>query len=95
MKGERSTEMRKFLNEYQFATGRNGPLVQSSLADVPMARIVCMPKDVLVRFRNDYLLLVRFSAHACNVAVEDLCPFDLLAPFLREAMEEVRYADES
>ena len=79
-------EMKKFLQEYQFAAGprdmRNLPEVKSH------SKTVTIPLDVLVRFRNDYLLLLSFAAYYCNVEPDKLCQLDLMAPFLRDAISE-------
>lgn len=86
---ERLREMKHFLNEYQHAVGSR------SLQNLPdpsqlQARDVRIPKDVVVRFRNDYLLLLGFAAHYCGVDPEKLCGMDLMGPFFEavRALEE-------
>jgi len=82
-------EVRRFIDEYSYATGRNNPFLANNLPETStIMPIVSMPKEMLIRFRNDYRLLVEFAAYACGTTVEKLCPFDLLAPFLRDAMRE-------
>lgn len=84
--GAKPREMKKFLNEYHYSSGRHGPLINSTLPDPGELLHACdvrMPKESLVRFRNDYLLLIHFAALMCNTTPDKLCPFDLMAPFLR------------
>ena len=87
-------KVKRFIDEFQYATGRNGAFAAGNLPDVlEPYPTVTMPKEMLVRFRNNYRLLAEWAAVMCGVDVEKLCPFDLLAPFLREAMQEVKDAE--
>lgn len=85
---ERLREMKRFVNEYKYATG--GVRTLKNLPDPSQfnAQTVTMPLELLVRFRNDYLLMIGFVAHYCNVLPDQICPLTLLAPFLKDAMED-------
>jgi hypothetical protein len=76
--------MRQFLNEYQSHNGGRTTLV--NLPDPttmpPVTQDVRIPREQVIRFRNDFLLLVRFAALKCKLPEDELTPFDLLAPFL-------------
>ena len=86
--------MRRFLNEWQFSTGRT-TFIGNLLDPSPFtANTIVIPRETLVKFRNDYLLLMKFAALFCGRSVEDLCPLDLLAPFLKQATDANNLLDE-
>lgn len=80
-----AVKMRKFVNEHMMATGRNSPFLEANLPE-PMDvfdMTVRLHTAQLVKFRNNYLLMIHFAALKCGVGTDELCPLHLLAPFMR------------
>jgi hypothetical protein len=88
-------KMRRFLTEFHYAAGSDR-LFGSNLPDPSHMRHsqVVMPRETVLRFRNDMLLLLNFAALACGKSVEELCPFDLMAPFLKRATDSLEDEDD-
>jgi len=75
-------EMLKFINEFRYATGRDG--LGSGLPDLPIIpEEVCIriPRETFVRFRNDYALLLEFACLTLGKKPNELSPLDMLRPF--------------
>ena len=78
-----AVQMRTFLNEYQLSNGGRSAFVDlPNPGELPWAHSIIIPKEQVVKFRNDMFLLLKFAALMCDKTIEELCPFDLMAPFL-------------
>jgi hypothetical protein len=81
----RAREAVRFLDEWQWATGREpgAPFAASQLPDPsPDWSTVTLPRATLVRFRNDYSLLLGFAARLAQIDERMLAPIHLLRELL-------------
>jgi hypothetical protein len=83
---EQLREMKKFIAEYQFTVGLRSLVNLPDISQLPNPNIV-IPRELVIKFRNDYLLLTGFAAHFCNTSPDKLCALDLLSPFLKMATD--------
>jgi hypothetical protein len=84
---EKFSTMRRFIDEYQYSVGVRGFTDLPDPAKLPYPNIT-LPRADVIRFRNDYRLALEFAALMCGKPIEELSPFDMLAPFLRMMTEE-------
>ena len=47
-------------------------------------KTIVMPRELVIRFRNDYLLLLEFAAFTCNKPMKELDALDLSKPFFEK-----------
>jgi len=58
--------------------------VEKSLTEA----MVTIPRELLIRFKNSYMILLRQLALIYGVEYKELCPLDLMGDFLREEINK-------
>jgi hypothetical protein len=85
---DRAIEMRKFLNEYQYSCGPRSLVELPDPTQFKHYKTVVIPLEQVVKFRNDYNLLLGFACLMCGKEYSELCGMDLLAPFILALRDE-------
>jgi hypothetical protein len=92
-KEERKIELIKLIQEYEMCTGiheSTKDFVDTRLPDPNRLKIpsVQLLRRDLVRFRNNYAMLLDFAALVLNKDPKDICPLDFIAPFIKQPSED-------
>jgi len=86
----KAIEFLRIKNEFVAFTNRenfeSNPLPNPTTFDSP---IIHLRKEDVLRFRNNYAMLLNFASYVCNKDPKDLCSLDMIdyiQPDLLEAM---------
>ena len=70
----------KFVIEYRYQSGDRANFCSlPNPSTLPVFPTITMPREMVVKFRNDYGLLAEFAAFMCGTTVEKLCLLDMMA----------------